>query len=583
MVELQTATATEREHLDLVRSVALAANAALRVEDVLHVALDAVAAYLKWPVGIVWLPLDDVWQPAFWYADDERVLDRLRVRTGPVTTSEGVLGAMLATGAPGSAWRLVPGEPGSAAAIEAGFEAAAAFTVRVGQEPVAALQGLCRTADRPSRSVLAAMETICAQVARVIERDRSHTELRRNETEFAAAQRLSRVGSWSWDVGQDDLRWSAQMFDNYDTTAPEFGGNYRALLDRVHPADRGKVDDAFTDARLSGAPFTVEHRVATVPPRWIRLHGTVDHDSHGQVRRLWGTAQDITDIAARLTQPRQAGTLRAMDGEERDRAFRELLLREDLQHAVARDELRLEYQPVVALQDGSLTGLEALVRWQRSSGELVGSTDFVPLAEDLGLISELGRWVLREACHELARWQKVFGAPQTVAVNVSPAQLLDPGFPDHVTTSLDDYGLSPEALVLEITESALSGELDQVARQVTALRRIGVQLVLDDFGTGFSSMSRLRELPLDGLKIDRSFLAPVASVDSQPPVLRALFALADHLDLKVIAEGVEHPVQLAVLLGHDCDEAQGFLFAPPVPPDRVNAYLADPACALTDL
>ncbi|MDX1658571.1 MAG: EAL domain-containing protein [Nitriliruptorales bacterium] len=579
MVDLRTTT-TPQAHLDLVRSIALAANTALNAEDVLHVAIDGVSEHLGWPIGIVWLPRGSRWEPALWHADDDRLLDRLRVRTAAVSPGEGVLGALLATGAPASVWRLEQSSAETAAAIEAGLRTAMAFTVRVGDEPVAALQGFTRDERRPDTAVLATMETICGQVARVIERERSHHELHRSQTEFAAAQTLSRVGSWSWDVGDDRVRWSAQMYDNFDIDETEFDGTYERFLSLVHPADREAVAQAVSEALETGAPFTLEHRTTTVPVRWIRCRATVDHDEDGQVRRLWGTAQDVTDIAARLTAPRRAGVVDGLDGEDREQALRQLLLREDISSAIEREELELRYQPVVELDGGSLSGVEALLRWRRSDDELVGSLECVPLLEELGLIGRAGRWVLDRACRDLAAWRERFGTRLTVAVNVSPSQLLDPGFAEDVADILDRHRLPPRALVLEITESVLSGDLGAVAQQVTALRRLGTQLVLDDFGTGYSSLARLRELPLDGLKIDRSFLAPVASTHDPPPILRALFALADHLDLTVIAEGVEHPAQLAVLLEHGCDEAQGFLFAPPVAAERLTDLLADPSADL---
>jgi diguanylate cyclase (GGDEF)-like protein len=235
--------------------------------------------------------------------------------------------------------------------------------------------------------------------------------------------------------------------------------------------------------------------------------------------------------------------------------------REQLERAIENEELVLHYQPIVDLDLGRVAGFEALVRWQHPSRGLLGPGEFVPLAEETGLIVPLGRWVLREASRQAAIWA---GAPY-LSVNVASAQLEQNGFVDEVALALSDSGLDASRLVLEVTESSLVGDLE--AERLQALRRLGVRLAIDDFGTGYSSLSYLRRFPMDVLKIDRSFTRD-ACEDSA--LLNAIVAMGESLGLVLIPEGIESEEQADALRALGCRLGQGFLFGRPVPASELS-------------
>jgi diguanylate cyclase (GGDEF)-like protein len=235
--------------------------------------------------------------------------------------------------------------------------------------------------------------------------------------------------------------------------------------------------------------------------------------------------------------------------------------REQLERAIENEELVLHYQPIVDLDLGRVAGFEALVRWQHPERGFLGPGEFIPLAEETGLIVPLGRWVLREACRQATQWA---GAPY-LSVNVAGAQLEQPGFLAEVELALADGGLCPERLVLEVTESSLVDDLE--AERLQALRRLGIRLAIDDFGTGYSSLSYLRKFPMDVLKIDRSFTRD-ACEDSA--LLHAIVAMGESLGLVLVPEGIEEPEQADALRALGCRLGQGFLFGRPVPAEELS-------------
>jgi EAL domain-containing protein (putative c-di-GMP-specific phosphodiesterase class I) len=247
----------------------------------------------------------------------------------------------------------------------------------------------------------------------------------------------------------------------------------------------------------------------------------------------------------------------------RDAALQRIELERQLATALDEGQLRLVYQPVVALDDDRVVGFEALLRWQHPVLGAVGPDRFVPLAESSGLIVPIGRWVLAEATRTVASWQREHpGTPLSVAVNVSPRQLAGASFPDDVAAALADSGIAPSSLTLEITETALVTEPRAVAERLAQLNRLGVRIALDDFGTGYSSLSYLREFPVDVLKIDRSFVRLLSGQDAA--IVHGIIQLGRTLDLEVVAEGVEDEVQLERLRRERCHLAQGYLFSRPL-------------------
>jgi len=263
-----------------------------------------------------------------------------------------------------------------------------------------------------------------------------------------------------------------------------------------------------------------------------------------------------------------------------------LALEADLRDAVvdgAFGDFHVLYQPIVELAGGRATGAEALVRWRHPQRGLVSPGEFIPIAEATGLVVPLGEWVLRQACAQGARWQAMrdaAGDPSdlTITVNISGRQLQHPGLLHAVATALDDTGLRASSLVLEITESVIMQDTETNLATLHALKEIGVRLAIDDFGTGYSSLSALRLLPVDVLKIDRSFVMGMVAPDAtqasgETAIASAVIALAHSLGLTVIAEGVETPQQHEFLRLQRCDAWQGFLACRPVAPEKLREYL----------
>jgi EAL domain-containing protein (putative c-di-GMP-specific phosphodiesterase class I) len=254
-------------------------------------------------------------------------------------------------------------------------------------------------------------------------------------------------------------------------------------------------------------------------------------------------------------------------------ALESLEIENALRRALENGEFQLRYQPQVDM-DGKLAGLEALLVWNHPKLGLIPPAQFIPVAEECGLIVPIGGWVLRQACQQRADWRRAWQAPIKVAVNVSVTQFTRPGFVDVVAQVLKETGLDPSFLELEITESVVMRDVKRSAQQMERLRTLGVGLSIDDFGTGYSSLSYLRTLPIDTLKIDQSFLQEVDSVPNTMPLLRAIVALAHSLRLCVVAEGVEHERQLEALREVGCDRVQGYLIGEPMPAEATGQLLS---------
>ena len=232
----------------------------------------------------------------------------------------------------------------------------------------------------------------------------------------------------------------------------------------------------------------------------------------------------------------------------------------DLREAVRLGQFELYYQPIIELATDTTSGFEALMRWRHPVKGLVSPADFIPLAEETGLIVPLGSWALREACREAAAWP----GDLRVAVNVSAAQFTTPGLEHCVVSALAASGLRPDRLELEITESVLIGDADSVTACLHRLRALGIRIALDDFGTGYSSLNYLRRFPFDKIKIDRSFVSEIADADTAA-IVRAIVGLGGRMGASITAEGVENDVQLSCIRREGCTEAQGYLLSRPLP------------------
>ena len=256
-----------------------------------------------------------------------------------------------------------------------------------------------------------------------------------------------------------------------------------------------------------------------------------------------------------------------------ERAVGRLAILNDLRKAVERDQLVAHYQPIVSLETGEVTAAEALLRWQRPGHGLVPPLEFIPLAEETGMIKPLGAWILEEACTQARAWRRD-GAPDVrVGVNVSARQLNDPNFERMVSDTLRETGLEPDGLVLEVTESSVMQNAELAIAKLDRITGTGVRLTLDDFGEGFSSLSHLRRLPVHGLKIARSFVHELGDPEGDPAMVRGIIELANSLGLRLVAEGIELPEQRDTLRLLGCPLGQGFLFARPLELTALHALL----------
>lgn len=248
-------------------------------------------------------------------------------------------------------------------------------------------------------------------------------------------------------------------------------------------------------------------------------------------------------------------------------------LRNELQDAIENNSLIIYYQPLIDSRTGHARSIEALVRWEHPTRGLVSPGDFIPLAEETGQIVTLGQQILDKACRDLVRLRAAGFRECTVAVNVSPIQIRKAGFTETVQEALTSSGLPAEALELEVVESAVLYDTDQVIKTLHELRELGVHLAIDDFGTGFSSLSYIKLLPANKIKIDRSFIKDVIQNRSDAAITQGVISMAHHLGLEVVAEGVETEAHAAFLRKHQCDLLQGFVFARPMPFDELNTYM----------
>jgi diguanylate cyclase (GGDEF)-like protein len=282
----------------------------------------------------------------------------------------------------------------------------------------------------------------------------------------------------------------------------------------------------------------------------------------------------VRDADAAMYRAKEAGGGRwsIFDQIVRDRAVARQATEAALRNAIANDELVVHFQPEVSVATGEIVGVEALVRWQRPDTGMVSPAEFIPIAEETGLIVEIGKWVLHEACRQAAGFDD---GRLVIRVNVSARQLAEPGLADTVTAALAATGLPPERLCLEVTESVVLEDGDRSVAALQALRDIGVGVSLDDFGTGYCSLSYLRRLPIDSLKIDRSFVRGLGHEADDDSIVTSVIDLGRSLGVSVVAEGVETEEQLAGLRNRGCDTMQGFLFAKPGPASAVAALMRE--------
>jgi len=314
-------------------------------------------------------------------------------------------------------------------------------------------------------------------------------------------------------------------------------------------------------------PFTIDgHPIYIGASIGVALYPADGQDSE--------TLQSHAEAAMNQAKQQGRGLLRFFSPEMSRRARERLRLEAELRHAIEHDELLLHYQPQIDLKRGEIVGVEALVRWRHPQHGLVPPNEFIPLAEESGLVVGLGRWVLRHACRQIQVWLDAGLAPRQTAVNVSAVQLSQGYLVEDVRATLNETGIPPERLELEITESFVMADRDQSFKSLAGLRELGVRLSIDDFGTGYSSPAYLQQIAVQKLKIDLSFVRDVTTNSGNASIVRAIIALGRSLGLEVLAEGVELPEQAEYLRALGCDVIQGYLISRPLPVTEITAFLA---------
>lgn len=376
------------------------------------------------------------------------------------------------------------------------------------------------------------------------------------------------------------------------------------IADYIHEGIRasdfvGIVDDSDADSkdaisRLGGDEFTILlpnlgsiNEVSTVAQRVLdKLQKPIEIEGNTisvtgsigvAVYPYDGEEADAllknADIAMYHAKQSGKNKFRFFDWEMNDRIMARVRMESDLRKALTRKEFSLHYQPKIELSTGKVTGVEALLRWSKADVGPISPMDFIPVAEESGLIVPIGEWVIEEACEQARRWKDQGLAPFVLSVNLSPVQFHSRSLADVIAKSLKYYGIEPEYFELELTESAVMENVNHAIRIMDALKRLGVRLSIDDFGTGYSSMEYLKRFPVDVLKIDRSFVQDITTDESDAAIIKAIIALSQALNLVSIAEGVETSEQIDFLVQHNCDEVQGYFYSRPLPEEEITEYL----------
>jgi diguanylate cyclase (GGDEF)-like protein len=598
-------------HGALVRHAASTANSAEAFRDAAATVVAETCTRLGWLAGHAWTTSDE---PSAWFIADHQHHDQEGCRLAALA-AEG--------GSPGSdqlpvdtRTRIASGPrelSGLGTALDGcGISTAVAVPVLTGGAAAGMLAFYLPSGSRaPRPDLIAALEQIGVNLGQVIERQRAAAVLfhqathdvvtgvanrRRLLDEIAAAQVDQAAGR---SVGRSsavlllDLDRFRQINDSLGYAAGDV-----VLREAAARLVRAIPDDAL-GARLGADQFVVlaHHRPSSAADpaagpftalahRILQsLHGSVSVGGHqvplrasvgiclldpGQTESASTVLRDA-DTALRHAKRRGKEEVQVFDAALRHLAATRILDETALADAVERDELLLHYQPIIDLPTGQPVGTEALVRWQRPGRGMVPPGDFIPLAEDSGLIIDLGRWVLRRACRDAAAWPRTaprFGEA-TVSVNVSTRQLTHPRFLADLDGALRDSDLPPRRLIVEITETALIDDHNAVMSTLHAIRARGVELALDDFGTGYSSMSYVQNLPVSILKIDKSFVDPITGPGDGTALSEVVLKLAEAAGLRTVAEGVETAVQADALRRLGCHRGQGYLWSPPVPAERL--------------
>jgi diguanylate cyclase (GGDEF)-like protein/PAS domain S-box-containing protein len=341
-----------------------------------------------------------------------------------------------------------------------------------------------------------------------------------------------------------------------DTVSRQGGDEFVVLLSQVEHAE-----DAAISARKVLAALAVPHTIAQQPLQVTASVGVSIYPDDGQDGDALIKGADVAMYRAKASGGNNYQFFRA---DLTVLSIERQSFEGDLRHAVERQQLVLHYQPKMSLETGAITGVEALLRWQHPVRGLVGPADFVPFAEASRLIVPIGQWVLREACEQARIWLDAGLRPGPMAVNISGAEFRHKDFLENLRAILEESGLDPRRLELELTEAALMQHVQSTAFALRAIKAVGVQLAVDNFGTGYFSLSQMKRFPIDALKVDQSFVKGITTDPDDAPIVSAAISMGKSLNQRVVAEGVETREQVAFLQAQQCGEGQGYYFSRPM-------------------
>ena len=352
-----------------------------------------------------------------------------------------------------------------------------------------------------------------------------------------------------------------------EDTVARFGGDEFTVLLKDVETESDATDVAQRIEVALATPFNIDGRELFVTASiGVAIGGSQSDGSEALVRNA--------DLAMYRAKRNGKARHETFEGTMADGALARIELETDLRHALNRNEFVVYYQPIVSLDTSRIVEVEALVRWQHPVRGLIQPNDFIPVAEETGLIVPIGRWVLEEACRQVATWATELKGPAiSVSVNLSARQFEHPGLLGDIERALERSELDPSALTVEITEGVVMKDPIAAAAKLREIKSLGVSVAVDDFGTGYSSLAYLKTFPVDSLKIDRCFTNGLGDGGDDTAIVRSVVALGHALRLSVTAEGIETADQLAYLQTLDCDRGQGFLFARPVPAHELASVL----------
>ena len=613
----------KNRHLQILQTVAAAANEAASTEEAFSIILEDICAHTGWPVGHVYLCRHDnpnlLEATRLWYLRHPQQFNNFKTVTEKTDFEVGVglPGRVLATGKP--AWIIDVTKdanfPRATLANDIGVKAGFAFPVLVGAEVVAVLEFFSIEAVQPNEPLLEIMTNVGTQLGRVIERRRSEEDLR----ELAEHDQLTGLVNrqlFNRHLGESIRR--AKMDQDYhysvlfldvdrfkivnDSLGHALGDQLLiSTADRIrsvlaHDTEFGDFASGHLAGRLGGDEFVILLR-GVDPDNSVRLAKRLQqslYKPHELVGREISMTTSIgiatshrgyenpeevlrdADLAMYHAKAKGKATYVLFNKEMHEKLVERLNVEIDLLHALDLDQFRIQYQPIVCLCTGELIGFEALIRWHHPQRGIVPPDQFIPIAEETGLIEPIGNWVIKTAIEQLRQWRDSYPDYPRISMNInlSKCQLIQPGVVDVVRETLNRSGIEPSTVKLEVTESMIMDNTEAVTPVLQQLRALGTKLAMDDFGTGHSSLSNLYRFPIDVLKIDRSFINVMDQNRGYAAIVFAIVTLAHNLGMAVVAEGIETRDQIAQLQALDCDRGQGYFFARPLDANKAALWIS---------